>query len=124
MHRCKESLRLLERIWHETAYIHHRWWDNAALIAVVGGEGDAGLTSPRSRRLSSRVLGSLDQRWNSIPICPANDPAIVHFAGTPLDVRRAAMQELTEAIAGRGPDGPNPAVRSLVCRVGVAGSGR
>ncbi|MGH9134873.1 MAG: hypothetical protein ACRDZZ_13120 [Ilumatobacteraceae bacterium] len=94
MNRCAESIRLLERIWHETAYVHHRWWENAALIAVVGGDGDVGLTTPRSRRLASRVLGALDPRWNSIPACPVDDPAIVHLAGMPHDARRAAMLDL------------------------------
>ena len=124
MHRSRESVRLLERIWHETAYIHHRWWDNAALIAVVGGDGDVGLTSARSRRLSSRVLGSLGHRWNSIPVCPADDPAIVHFAGTPFDVRLAAMRELVAANAPPGRDVPTPGVRWRGCRGGVGGSGR
>jgi hypothetical protein len=124
MYRCNESVRLLERIWHETAYIHHRWWDNAALIAVVGGDGDVGLTSSRSRRRSSRVLGALGHRWNSIPACPADDPAIVHFAGTPFDVRRAAMQQLVEAMSASWLDRPSSTVRWLACRAGAEGSGR
>jgi hypothetical protein len=120
MHRCPESLRLLERIWHETAHVHHRWWDDAALIAVVGGDFDVGLTSPRSRRLANRVLGPLHHRWNSIPICPADDPAIIHLAGMAHELRRAAMLELVVgAIAGSA-----PVVRTPACREDVVGSDR
>lgn len=80
-HRSRLTIRLLERIWHDRRWIDHRWWENAALIAAVGGDGDTGLTTRASRIWARVVLGPLDHRWNSIPPCPAAEPAIVHLAG-------------------------------------------
>lgn len=87
---------LLERVWQRTAWIDHRWWDNAALIDVVGGDGDVGLTTRGARRRANRLLGRLDLRWNSIPPCRAARPAIVHLAGVSDEERRRVMQRLVE----------------------------
>ncbi len=94
MRRCRSSLRLLERIWHDERWIDHRWWENAALIAAVGGDGDVGLTTRRSRLRARGVFGELDHRWNSIPPCPAPQPAIVHLAGVSHSERVAQLRAL------------------------------
>lgn len=94
--RCRATNRLLERIWSRTHHLHHRWWENAAMIEVLGGDPDVGLRTRRERSRARRLVGALDPRWNSIPICPATDPAIVHLAGVSHDERRTTMQRLAE----------------------------
>ena len=96
MHRSPTAVRLLERIWHDERWIHHRWWENAALIAAVGGDGDVGLTTRRSRWRARRLLGPLHPRWNSIPTCPDPDPAIMHLAGVPHAERIERLQALVD----------------------------
>lgn len=92
--RSPAAVRLIERVWERTEYLHHRWWENAALIAAIGGDPDVGLRSRRERLRARRWIGSLDHRWNSIPPCPAPDPAIVHLAGVGHAERVATMRRL------------------------------
>lgn len=94
--RSAGAVALLERMWHRTEWIDHRWWDNAALIDVVGGDGDVGLTTRAARWRAARRLGRLDLRWNSIPPCRAARPAIVHLAGVSDEERRRVMPRLVE----------------------------
>lgn len=97
--RSAATRRLLERVWQRTEFLHHPWWENAALIAELGGDPDVGLRTPRERVRARRWTRPLDHRWNSIPPCPAADPAIVHLAGVPHAERVAAMRRLVGEIA-------------------------
>jgi hypothetical protein len=93
--RGRAAIRLLEAVWAHHEYIEHRWWENAALIAELGGDGDLGLTQPEARRAQRRV-GELDHRWNSIPPSPASEPVIVHFAGVDHAARVSQMSALVD----------------------------
>ena len=94
IHRSRQALRLLTAMWQRTELVHHRWWDNAALIDALGGDPDRGLVGRRQRLGARRWVGELPGRWNSLPEAPAPRPAIVHFAGTPHAERLAGMSEL------------------------------
>jgi hypothetical protein len=104
--RGRAATRLLESVWACHEYIHHRWWENAALIAELGGDADFGLTELEASGARRRV-GELDHRWNSTPPCPARNPAIVHLAGVDHQDRCEQMTELvrtatmTTSLAGR-----------------------
>lgn len=94
--RSRAAESLLERMWAQRELIEHRWWENAALLAVLGGDPDVGLVSPRARRRAARSIGRLDARWNSIPtVAEVADPAIVHLAGRPDDERIRVLDQLT-----------------------------
>ena len=99
--RAPHVRRLFEQAWHLVEYLHHPWWENAALIAALGGDADAGLVGDRQRRRARRVLGTLPKSWNSVAPDPARDPAFVHFAGLPLDERLAGMRRLVAAVQER-----------------------
>ncbi len=86
------SRELLRRIWERTEYLHHPWWENAALIAIMGYRG---LLGDEPHAPDPEVMARvhfLDEAWNAIPgISPCQEPIIRHFAGHPRDVRRAEM---------------------------------
>lgn len=83
--------RLLRAMWARREYTHHRWWENAAFLDLLGFRtGDrVGSGVPTPWRF---VVGSLDKGWNSIPADPSPAPRIVHFPGMTLDERIVAMR--------------------------------
>jgi hypothetical protein len=87
--------RFLERVWRKTEYIQHEWWENAAVLDLLGYRVR---TPVRPARPSPWRLGVsfLDTAWNSIPDDPAAAPRIVHLPGLPLETRRARMRELAD----------------------------
>lgn len=97
--RSRAAVTLLERMWAQRALIDHRWWENAALLAVLGGDPDVGLVSSRSRRRSARTIGRLDPRWNSVPVvAEVPDPGIVHLAGWRNEDRARALDEIASRV--------------------------
>jgi hypothetical protein len=99
--RSPSARHLLEHAWHRSEWIHHRWWENAALIDVLGGDGDRGLVTSRQRRRASRRVGWLPRRWNSLSVDGDPDPAFVHFAGLPFEERLAGMRRLVAEVQDR-----------------------
>lgn len=92
-----EACELLDRWWTMDDYTHHRWWDNAALLVLLGYTlfpvVPAVHTPWRTR------TAFLDRRWNSIAQDPSPAPAIVHYAGIAHATRLAQMQA---TVAGTG----------------------
>jgi hypothetical protein len=106
---------LLDTLWGATRFIHHPWWENAALLAVLGYDlpsaMDPGLGG-RLRRVASRLRGRppralelarpspllariqfLSPEWNSVPPHSVEHPRIVHFPGVPVEERIQAMTD-------------------------------
>jgi len=80
--RCRGARRLLDQLWAADQYLHHQWWENAALLDLLGFD-PAEDTPPKVRatRLESHVR-ELDLGWNSIPYAQeAEHPYILHLAG-------------------------------------------
>jgi hypothetical protein len=79
------SRRFLDRVWACEDLTDHMWWENAAIMRVLGYRID---TQPVTRGDDARLVRKvrfLDTAWNSIPHHVASpDPRIVHFAGLPL----------------------------------------
>lgn len=83
---------LLTRIWNREEYLHHPWWENAALIAVMGYGSLLGDAPHAPDPAVMARIGFLDEAWNAIPgISRCENPIICHYAGHPRDVRRAEM---------------------------------
>lgn len=86
------SRRLLKRAWACEDLIDHVWWENAAIMRLLGY--DVGAHSAR-RGDDPRPLARvrfLDVAWNSIPHWVGSPrPRIKHYAALPLDERRARM---------------------------------
>jgi hypothetical protein len=89
--------RFLELVWNQPDLVQHEWWENAAVLRVLGYR----LERPvRPARLSPwrAGFGRLDLAWNSIPSDPSPAPVIEHFPGMTHDERLTAMR----AAAGYG----------------------
>ena len=90
---------LLRDLWNEVAYLDHPWFENAALIKLLGyrsllGEG---ADVPDAERLAH--IQFLPVEWNSLPRHhTAPDPIIRHYAGEPREVREREM--LRDAVIG------------------------
>ncbi|HRE02772.1 MAG TPA: hypothetical protein PLV68_15840 [Ilumatobacteraceae bacterium] len=85
---------LLRSTWEQTQYVDHNWWENAALLALLGYS----LESPYARLRDSEFddgIGALDLSWNSVPgYCESTAPAVNHHARADhddFDRRVAAM---------------------------------
>jgi hypothetical protein len=70
----------LDRIWGMTEYIEHNWWENAALLHLLGHS----LEPPWSvvEETPDRAhVGFIDLAWNSVPgLCEADHPMVMHHA--------------------------------------------
>lgn len=97
LRRGRTSRALLDRMWSRVEWIDHRWWENAALIAEIGGDPDRGLVTRWERTRAALRIGRLPHRWNSVPPCPAREPAIVHLAGVGHDDRLRVLADLARA---------------------------
>jgi hypothetical protein len=77
---CSFTIDFLQRLWDSTEFIEHNWWENAALLALLGHslEPPWPLVHPTPDRDG---IGILDLAWNSVPdVCEAAAPVIMHHA--------------------------------------------
>jgi hypothetical protein len=95
---------LLDRTWSATRFLHHPWWENAALAHALGYELPTAL-EPRRRRLLRRPrpfrlarpspllagVQFLPLEWNSVYLDRADAPRIVHCVGVPVEQRARDM---------------------------------
>jgi len=96
----------LQRMWDMEEFIDHNWWENAALVVMLGHSVD-----PPYERVTETAdrehVGFLDVAWNSVPD-QAESPAPVirhHARGAdiPFDSRLADMvADLSAARMGNG----------------------
>ena len=88
---CDQADALLSRVWKSTDLIYHHWWENAAVMRVLGYEP----TLSRLRRPTRLPDGVklLDRAWNSIPEDPSLEPKIKHYPGRPVAERLRRMQD-------------------------------
>jgi hypothetical protein len=101
------SLRFLNTIWQMTKYISHPWWENAAVMDLLGYRFE--LTGNLAdNTLEERVLEKVDWlplEWNALPClgrvnelaysAELFDPIIVHYAGVRMEEREPLMRALT-----------------------------
>jgi hypothetical protein len=94
---------LLDRTWSATRYIHHPWWENAAMLDVLGYRLPSALERGW-RKLLRRRFGParpsplrartqfLPLEWNSVYLDRADRPRIVHCVGVPVEDRARDMR--------------------------------
>jgi len=86
--------RLFELANHQRDLDHHPWWDQAALMRVLGIESNI---QPVGKLINSEPIRVTEQRlakdWNSIRQDSAQQPRIRHFAGDPFWFRKLLMAE-------------------------------
>lgn len=96
----------LRAVWAREAYLRHRWWENAAVLEVMGYHRllDSAAINAPDPAVMARVKW-LDWNWNSIPgACEGRSPIIRHHTrADSLPQRVAAMQRDLEASLRGGP---------------------
>ena len=74
------SRRLLTEVWNAEQFIDHNWWENAALLDLLGYSLEPPFAKVRESDWESRV-GGLDLAWNSVPgYCESPTPVVNHHA--------------------------------------------
>jgi glycosyl transferase family (putative galactosyltransferase) len=105
---------LLDRMWDSSRYLHHPWWENAALIDALGYDLPSAL-DPRARRALRRLTGRgprlcrpvrpsafrdatqfLPGEWNWTYLNRVADPRIMHCLAVPVDQRLRDMRAALE----------------------------
>jgi galactosyl transferase GMA12/MNN10 family len=93
------SRQLLDDIWNSEQYINHAWWENAALIDMLGYEIPPDLSPPRKVRTTEleERIEFLGLEWNSgiAGDSRSPNPRIRHYGGRSLPaLRRGLMADL------------------------------
>ncbi len=85
------SRRLLLRLWRRVEFVQHHWWENAALLRLLGYRTTPPVhpVRPSAWRLGVHFL---DRAWNSIPADPSPRPYVVHVPGLSLEDRLARLR--------------------------------
>lgn len=97
LRRHRKTRRFLEDVWGATAYIDHKWWENAAVLDLLGYELEPSVRLVRSTPMYS-LTRFLPTEWNSISVDPSPTPRIVHFAGLALGDRLAGLRAAAERL--------------------------
>jgi glycosyltransferase involved in cell wall biosynthesis len=103
---CPRTKALLDTLWSMTEYRDHKWWENAALLDLLGYDiATEPIRKVRSSDLDARIEW-LGNEWNSITLDPAEQPIIVHHPGTPDEDRVRMMRaDVARWRAGPGSSG-------------------
>ncbi|HEX8998196.1 MAG TPA: FkbM family methyltransferase [Ktedonobacterales bacterium] len=96
--RGERARQLLDAIWKNETYVYHKWWENAALIDLLG----YCVTPPVMPVQPSEWLTGtqwLPNEWNAIPPWDSiHAPRIRHYAGLEMESRRRGIaRDLREA---------------------------
>lgn len=94
------TLDFLDAVWDSTAYIDHKWWENAAVLVTLGYglEPRVHLERPAPLWFRTRLLSS---EWNSVPVDPSPTPRIVHFPGMTHEERLVGIHDAIATIRDR-----------------------
>lgn len=84
-----EAKQFLKLVNEHTAFHHHKWWENAAVIDLLGYDFDP--VWPGSDNHFTDGVEYIARAWNSVPPDADQSPRIKHYAGLPLDVRRTSL---------------------------------
>jgi hypothetical protein len=97
------SKALVDALWASEAYVHHRVWENAALLELLG-YGIERFHHPAPTPLMARVQ-LLSPDWNSVWPDPARSPKVHHHGGSIefADRRRFMIEDLARFRRGRPP---------------------
>lgn len=77
----ERAFELLKKIWNHREFINHRWWEQAALMDLIGYEPRDLSSVFRGPTPYSSYIRFLGEEWNSRRVNPADDPVIIHFLG-------------------------------------------
>lgn len=90
--------RFLHKLWKSEHRIDDPWWDNAALLDLLGYQfthhPDTCRAGSPTRYLKHTEFLPLE--WNSISMDSADEPRIVHAPGVPIAQRLKTLQDAIE----------------------------
>jgi hypothetical protein len=84
-----EARRFFDEVWDSTDYLNHRWWEQAAVMNLLGYDPDTA-ERVRDSEWHDRIHW-LGKEWNSIRDDPAEHPRIRHWPGFTVTRRFAEM---------------------------------
>lgn len=92
----------LDALWNADAYVEHRWWENAALLDLLGYDLDRPApVRPSTWRDRTQFLPN---EWNSTVHDPASHPRFRHYPGYTVPRRWLMMaRDLVRSRAARRP---------------------
>lgn len=90
LRRSRTSRRFLSDAYARDQYIEHKWWDNAAILDLLGYTTEAPVTLMKPTRYR-RKLQVLPTEWNFIPGVSDGPARIRHYAGSTHEERVAGM---------------------------------
>lgn len=96
VHRHSSAINLLEAIWAQGDLIHDVWWEQAALIRLLGYADPHDPNSYTGTTEFSSMVSPLDLRWNAqltLDPLPTN-PSILHYAGSPSPEHRVRRMRM------------------------------
>ncbi len=100
----------LDLVWEQEQYIEHPWWENAAILDLLGYRLEpCGPERASPHRALFRFIGN---EWNSIEEDPSPRPVIRHFAGRSQEVRLAGMEAAVRSLARIVQQAPGTTLRA------------
>lgn len=86
----------LALVWEQERYTDHVWWENAAILDLLGYRlSPCNPERPSPHRALFHFIGN---EWNSISLDPSPAPVIRHYAGTTHADRIAGMSADAQAL--------------------------
>lgn len=81
LRRSRITARMLDSVWAKTEYLDHKWWENAALLDLLGYDiSHEPIVKVRRSRFDQRV-NWLGTEWNSIDASGCAQPIVRHYPG-------------------------------------------
>ena len=88
------NARLLRKIWRSTRFLHHRWWEQKALMELV--KVDFGGIRERLEILPQKLFNAYDYSLYQKVHPPGQmdaDSFVIHFPGLAHDIRKQQMEK-------------------------------
>jgi hypothetical protein len=89
---CRWSREFFRSMWNCNQYIHHRWWENAAAMKLLGYHRPLEEGEDIHNQEMLKHVSFIGTEWNALPrICTVPNPIVHHYAGESLEVRLEGM---------------------------------
>lgn len=95
----RKARRFLDRVWGRTEFMNHKWWENAAILELLGYTLEPPVTLVRAER-DREMFHFLDPRWNVLPFQRLDNARIKHYAGQTQEERRAGLAVDAQRVLG------------------------
>lgn len=76
-----KTFEMLYHIWNDVRYVDHRWWEQAALMDLIGFDPES--TSFRGETPYTPFVRFIGREWNSRQGDCADNPIVYHYCSRP-----------------------------------------